>query len=595
MRKAWDVALGYQDPWLGAGDPVEPRLPAGEPPRQFQYTPGVNIQMVPRSTEVIPFQMLRNLSEYTLVRIIIERIKEAMKAHEWDVTADDERLTMNYQEDISTVKEFFELPDRRHTWDEWLGMLLEDLLSIDAPSIYIRRTWDQRLWGLEIIDGATIKVLVDDRGFAPLPPAPAYQQYLYGTPAVNLTANELIYRPRNRRSNHFYGFSPVEQILFIINMGMRREMYDLAQFTDGNIPAAFLKMPPEWKPQQIKEYFEYVNLILQGDPQARAKFFPIPGTAGDVQKFRDDEVFGLFNKFDEWLARIICYAFGMSPLALIQVTNRSVGEELGDVEAEQGFASVKLYVETLMNWIIDHVIMMPHLKFVFTSDRSRLQSKKVDANDRYIKSGAKQIDEVRRENGDPPLGLPPGYPTATGYVLFPIPGATPPAAPTPVDPASVLAGTDEFAPAQIEGTPEEEAAESVEEEALEVSAEGMQPEGTYSYSAMVKALEKARQEELGKWERWAISRVGKPASERKFASMFIAPEEKGEIEKAIAAAKTPDQIRHLFGTRRMHKRPIRIQPPAPREAAQFVTELKTELKGILGAKVKQVIAQKPKP
>lgn len=599
MRKAWDVALGYEDPWLSAGSPVSPRLPEGEPPRAFQYTPGVNMQMVPRSTELIPFQMLRNLSEYSLVRIVIERIKESIKAHEWDIVADDENLNEQYAEDIATVKELFELPDRRQTWDTWIGQLLEDLLVIDAPAIYARRTYDGRIWGLELVDGSTIKVLVDDRGYQPMPPAPAYQQYLYGTPSVNLTADELIYRPRNVRPGHFYGFSPVEQILMIINMGMRREFYNLAQFTDGNIPAAFLKMPEDWSPQQIKQYMEYVNAVLSGDPQARSKFFPIPGGTGGVDKFRDDEIFGLHNTFDEWIARIICYAFGMSPTTFIKMTNRSVSEEMGDVEAEQGFASVKLWVSSNINWIIDHVIQMPHLRFIYVTDRARLKSKVMEANVKNVACGIKQLDEVRRDNGDAPLGLPPGIVGPSGFIPFPI-GPYAPQAAQPVDPATVIAPENDpsMGPggeSAVEPSGYETPAGSIET----TPYGGAAPAGEeLSYAAAMKLYEKARLEELGKWERWAVARIGaawkEARGQRPFVTAVISGEEQQIIRKAIDAAKTPDDIRHLFSTRRMHKRPLRIKPPAPREASQFATELKAELKGYLNAKVRDVL-RSPEP
>ena len=38
------------------------------------------------------------------------------------------------------------------------------------------------LYGLQILDGSTIKPLIDDRGMRPMTPYPAYQQILYGFP-----------------------------------------------------------------------------------------------------------------------------------------------------------------------------------------------------------------------------------------------------------------------------------------------------------------------------------------------------------------------------------------------------------------------------
>lgn len=393
------------DPWLTGGVPLEPKTLPGTPPRQFQYPPGYNIQISPRSTEQVSFAMLRGLGEYTLTRILIERVKESIKAHEWDIVAEDKSGGVNYEADIKAAKEFFEKPDKRRSWDEWVGELLEEVLVIDAPAIFVHRNRMGKLWALEIINGATIKVLADERGFEPMPPVPAYQQFLYGVPYANMTRDELIYRPRNRRVDHFYGFSPVEQTLVTINQGIRRELHTLAQFTDGNIPAAFMRMPEDWKAEEIRQFQEYWDSVLSGDPQNRSKLRFVPGGNGTgIDKFHDEEVFGLFNKFDEWLARVLCYSFGLSPISFVQMTNRAVAQELGDSEAENGLNSVKLYVERLVNEIIDHLLELPHLQFNWVTDRSRMQTRHVERNEKYVKAGIFQIDEIRAEEGLEPLG-----------------------------------------------------------------------------------------------------------------------------------------------------------------------------------------------
>ena len=82
--------------------------------------------------------------------------------------------------------------------------------------------------------------MLDETGRRPTPPAPAYEQIIHGRPWVLLQdgtradANEgevfndfndgeLIYLPRNPRGNKAYGFSPVEQIVTTINIGLRRQ------------------------------------------------------------------------------------------------------------------------------------------------------------------------------------------------------------------------------------------------------------------------------------------------------------------------------------------------------------------------------------
>ncbi len=42
-------------------------------------------------------------------------------------------------------------------------------------------------------------------------------------PAVNYSARDIIYRPRNVRAHKVYGYSPVQQVLMTVNIaGVRR-------------------------------------------------------------------------------------------------------------------------------------------------------------------------------------------------------------------------------------------------------------------------------------------------------------------------------------------------------------------------------------
>ena len=177
MNQYADVFMG-KDPWLTGHTPLTPKEPEGTPPRQFQYTPGYNIAIQPRSTEQVSFSQLRSLGEYTIIRIIIEHIKNSLKAHEWDIVPEETDSGTDYEADISACKEFWQTPDKRHSWHEWLGMVIEEILVLDALAIYKHRTRNGKLWALEVVDGGTIKVLCDSRGFEPITtpgrPIPAF-------------------------------------------------------------------------------------------------------------------------------------------------------------------------------------------------------------------------------------------------------------------------------------------------------------------------------------------------------------------------------------------------------------------------------------
>ncbi len=79
---------------------------------------------------------------------------------------------------------------------------------------------------------------------------------LKGLPAVNYSARDIIYRPRNVRAHKVYGYSPVQQVLMTVNIALRRQLWQLDYFTEGSIPDALIGVPQGWTPEQIKQFQE---------------------------------------------------------------------------------------------------------------------------------------------------------------------------------------------------------------------------------------------------------------------------------------------------------------------------------------------------
>src|SRR5204862_2676680 len=127
------------------------------------------------------------------------------------------------QDRAARLAEFWHQPDGERPFASWLRELLEDLLVLDAPALELRRNRGGDIIGLDVIDGATIKVLFDETGRRPKPPAPAFEQIFHGRPWKLLTSNGLLYLPRNPRPHKAYGFNPVEQIDMTINIALRRQ------------------------------------------------------------------------------------------------------------------------------------------------------------------------------------------------------------------------------------------------------------------------------------------------------------------------------------------------------------------------------------
>ena len=209
--------------------------------RQWDYPFGVNLSYVPRSDNGISFLELRALADaLPLLRAVIETRKDQIAGLNYAVRSRDPAGAPDAAARIQSTLAFLARPDRRHSFAAWLRMLLEDMLVIDAATIYPRFTRGGSLYSLDVIDGSTITPLIGEDGRSPEPPDPAYQQVLHGVPAADFSSDELLYLPRNVRSHRLYGMSPVEQIALTINIALRRDTATLDYYRAGSV-ARFLR------------------------------------------------------------------------------------------------------------------------------------------------------------------------------------------------------------------------------------------------------------------------------------------------------------------------------------------------------------------
>jgi Putative phage tail protein len=199
------------DTWFGPLQPLAPMAPPDVKGRQFDFPFGANLNYIPRAEDGISFAELRGLADaLPLLRAVIETRKDQIAAQSYAVRARARGDSPDASPNIDAVTRFLVRPDRRHSFADWVRILVEDMLVIDAATIYPRYNRGGSLYSLDIIDGATIKPLIGEDGRTPDAPDPAYQQILKGVPAADFSAEELLYLPRNVRAHKLYGMSPVE-------------------------------------------------------------------------------------------------------------------------------------------------------------------------------------------------------------------------------------------------------------------------------------------------------------------------------------------------------------------------------------------------
>ncbi|ONT01044.1 hypothetical protein A8E38_29300 [Burkholderia cenocepacia] len=415
------VIAGTTTAWMSPGPGLPPltEFPGAETRgRQFDFP--VNVNLIPRARtyEAVQFDQLRALADNCdILRLVIENEKDNLAALKWKFKPRDPKKKPDDR--CKQLADFFQMPDKEHTWDEWLRMLLEDLFVIDAPTLYPLKTKGGDVapsgnitdwYGFEPIDGATIKRFILPNGRTPLPPNPAYQQILKGIQATDYTRDELIYRPRNPRTNKIYGYSPVEQVLTTVNISIRRALNQLSYYTEGNVPDLLFGVPDSWQPDQIKQFQIWWDSLTVGGTKKQGRFIPGGITPHDTKPL------ALKDEYDEWLARVICFAFSTAPTPFIKQMNRATADNAKEEAKQEGLLPRMNWIRNLVNYIVWKYFGWLDLEFDWDQATELDPLVATQIQDIKVRNGTKAVDEARQEDGVDPIGMGNAVYTPTGPV-----------------------------------------------------------------------------------------------------------------------------------------------------------------------------------
>jgi Phage portal protein/Phage Mu protein F like protein len=393
----WRIQLPPVD-WFGPGQPLTPVAPPDMAGRQYDFPSYSNIDVLQKPREGVDFPILRQVAQsYWLAGVLIDTRCDQICRLGWSIGYLNDAKKADARTD--KITQFLYCPDGEHSWQEWIRVLLRDMLEIDAATVFPRQTRGGDLYALEYVDGATVNRIIDNYGRTPLAPDPAYQQRLKGLPAINYTREQLIYKPRNISSNKLFGTSPIERAILMIQIALSRDLYKLQYYTDGAMPDLLMTVPGNAK--QVKEFSDWFNGLLEGNTAQRRKgtFLPEGAKAIDLK----DKA--LTDPFDELLARYFCYTFGMSPQPFVSQMNRATAETADQQAKEEGIGPHMAWVKQLMDSILSHprCFNSPDLEFTFEDADETDPALKAKIDDTYIKNGTVTIDEVRDDMGKDPL------------------------------------------------------------------------------------------------------------------------------------------------------------------------------------------------
>lgn len=462
-------------------------------PRRWPYPVGWDMPIGQPGSEgfkLANFQTLRTLGNlYSVARSCIRLRINELRGMAWDITPtkeaekymrSDHAAHKDFNERRDEAIKFFKRPDTDyHDFSSWFTAALEDVFVIDALSLYLQPTRGASTkWGkgkgllgsnlahLCLIDGSTVRPLVDVYGATPQPPAIGYQVYEYGVPRVDLMTlitdedreelgekpaaeyrgDQLLYLPYNPQRWTPYGFTAIEGAIIPVMSGLRKQKWQMDYFAEGTIPRAFVAPGDvSMTPGQVAELQLALNAIA-GDSAWHHKIMVLP-PGSKVDPMVNTE---LADQFDEIVMTQVCMGFDVMPMELGISPKVSATQSSGAAhqmakasESINQRKSLKPMMVWLKSCIFDKILQdvcgQSDMEWRWEAlaegeDEEALISMMIT----QVERGLLSIDEARIELGRQPWGLQmtsdPGILIGAGFVplgaIDPVTGA-----PSPQQPA----------------------------------------------------------------------------------------------------------------------------------------------------------------
>lgn len=371
--------------WLGL------QRVADEPPKM--PTPPVDVNELEQKPTLMTGR--RNVSLLRAAADNVDVIRAAINAKKRHVTALRYAVSGPDDDVAQDLARLLAKPVPGMTWRQWLGLILEDVLVLDAGAVYVWRTRGGGLYGLLPIDGSTIRPV--SAGLIPQPPEIAYEQYIAGGKVASLTTEELLYAVMNPRTHTRYGFSPTEAVLHTASIALRRMDGFADELDDSNVPAFFGEVPEGWQPNQIEEWQTYWDALTKNKPH-RGVWGPADSNVAFPPRVNVD------TDFDLWLVQLILAIFEVQPqeLGLTADVNRATGEVQETITQRRSVRPLAMLIKEMIDdafsvtGYADYELLWPELE-----ERSREEIRS-DAES-FVPLGVMLVNEVREELGLDPL------------------------------------------------------------------------------------------------------------------------------------------------------------------------------------------------
>jgi phage portal protein BeeE len=405
-----------------AGTPFPNNEPDRQQPRAHQIRSAQNYILAPRQEidGLTPFAILDFVAKSTdLIQIAENLLLNQISGRRWDILPADPEDKGKYEAEQKVLKEFFKHPDRERTYSQWIRKALKNITRYDAFTLYKRKNKRGGLYGLNIVDGSTIKIVVDSNGNKPIPPYPSYQQIIYGTVRGSWDSKELIYAPMSEDLKGNYGISPVERILQATMKYLRKQNFDYAYYKEGAFPDGGLYAvrpndQSQWTAEDIVLFQENWDYRMADHTKRQSLTFVPDGQLHRTKEYKWDTL------QEEWFGRIVCTTMGIDFQTFSKQINRATAEVDDRKQTDVGLKPYIKHIEDILTDIIQVDFGFEALAFKIIDEKLEDQDAKVNKNDTYLKNGIYNRNEIRREEGKEPIEGGDVYTVQVGNAVIPL-------------------------------------------------------------------------------------------------------------------------------------------------------------------------------
>lgn len=229
-----------------------------------------------------------------------------------------------------------------------------------------------------------------------------YWQYSYAIPAHPMWFNrdEIIYYMANPRGFSVYGYSPLQSSLESVKSLEYSVRHNMSLFLDGAVPDGVVSVE-DMSDESLKRMKASWEQELKGQPHKVV--FLNKKTTFSPFAFNNRDMQFLEGQKQTWLQ--VMANFGVSPvdIGIFEDVNRATAGSAAELGRRKAIRPILKKIEDLVNSQLLPELGAVNVKFAYVVDDPVEERMKAELNEIYVRSGIKSVNEIRIEQGLPPV------------------------------------------------------------------------------------------------------------------------------------------------------------------------------------------------